>query len=299
MNDMPEQRRWSFEQRLEFIELRLFWDGKINRSNIVDHFGISVPQASSDLAAYQALAPDNLHYDKSRKTYVASNKFKPAVTRPTARKYLSQLRAIEDGVLERQETWLPWVPSFATVPLVRRRLDTGRLRAILRAIRHSHAIHVEYQSFSRPRATERWITPHALGFDGFRWHLRAWCHEHDEFRDFVLARLLAVRGSRPERIDPLQDRQWHTMLTMRLAPHPRMKGGQRKAIELDYGMEHGHTEVQTRVCLSYYLERHLGLDLDPDNIPPERQQIVLENRREVEEARRMVSSRAPSMVGYT
>ena len=55
--------RWGVEQRLEFIEFRLFWEGSINRADIVDFFGVSVPQASKDLTLYQERAPGNLEYD--------------------------------------------------------------------------------------------------------------------------------------------------------------------------------------------------------------------------------------------
>jgi hypothetical protein len=62
--------RWGIEQRLEFIEFRLFWDGEINRSGITKQFSISVPQASNDLKRYAEQAPGNLVYDKSLKRYV-------------------------------------------------------------------------------------------------------------------------------------------------------------------------------------------------------------------------------------
>lgn len=289
MGEDVEDRRWSLLQRLEFIEFRLFWEGQINRADIIERFRISAPQASSDLTAYQSLAADNLEYDKSRKTYVASAKFKPIATELTSRRYFSQLRALDDKILSREEVWLGWVPPFAIVPLVRRRLDERKLRAILRALRTGHALHVEYQSFTKPEPTRRWILPHALGFDGFRWHLRAWCGEHKDFRDFVLARLLRILGSRAEESNADHDRAWNTMVTFRLGPNPLLEPAQRRAIELDYGMQDSCVEVSTRVCLSYYLERHLGLDLDIETLPPARQQIVLLNRDEVQDARRSVS----------
>jgi len=298
MIDGPEKIRWSLEQRLEFIEFRLFWEGQLNRADLVDKFGISIPQASADLTRYQELAPNNLHYDKSQKTYVATENFQPVVTQPTARQYLAQLRSLADGVLRQQETWLGWVPSFFVVPLVRRRLDADKLRSIVTAIHHGSAVSVEYQSFTRPQPVWRWVTPHALGFDGFRWHARAWCHEHLEFRDFVLARMLALGETKSDQIDPLADREWQTEVAFRLAPHPKLKGGQRRGIELDYGMEDGFVEIKTRVCLSYYLERHLGLDLDPDKIPPERQQIVLANRPEVQAIRQAASQNTEKKAGY-
>jgi hypothetical protein len=278
--------RWSVEQRLEFIEFRLFWDGQLNRSDLTEKFDISVPQASMDLARYQALAPNNIFYDGSLKTYVAVESFKPVVSTPTARYYLSQLRSIADEVLPVEETWLGWLPPFEIVPLVRRQLRAEILRSATEAIRKSLSLRVHYQSFSQPHPGWRWLAPHALGFDGFRWHVRAWCHEHEDYRDFVLGRFLSVGESRPARVDPSTDREWHTKVDLRIGPHPKMKEAQRRAIERDFGMTNGIVSVVSRVCLSYYVERQLGLDLAPNQVPPERQQVVLLNRAEVEKVRK-------------
>src|ERR1700753_3511166 len=85
--------RWGAEQRLEFIEFRAFWEGGVNRSDITDRFGVSVPQASSDLAQYRQMAPQNLRYDSSAKRYVAELDFTPRFLALNADRYLSQLRA--------------------------------------------------------------------------------------------------------------------------------------------------------------------------------------------------------------
>ena len=53
--------RWGVEQRLEFIEFRLLWEGGVNRSDITKHFGVSVPQASKDLTQYQGDRPGEHH----------------------------------------------------------------------------------------------------------------------------------------------------------------------------------------------------------------------------------------------
>jgi len=294
MGEPDGKMRWGVERRLEFIEFRLFWEGHVNRADLVDYFGISVPQASADLSHYQTMAGGNLEYDKSAKTYVATKSFRPIFLTTTARRYLAQLQSLADEILTEDETWLGSVPPFGVVPLVRRRLDANKLRSVLDAIRTRSAIRIQYQSFSRPDPMWRQITPHALGFDGFRWHARAWCHEHQEFRDFVLARMLSIRDRRPDQIDPELDREWQTMITLRLGPHPHMRDGQRKAIELDFGMKDGVVEIETRVCLSYYVERHLGLDLDPKKVPPSRQQIVLLNRDEVESVREALRPRKKS-----
>ena len=66
---------WSVERRLEFIDFRLYWEGRINRIDLKNFFGISIPQASADLRKYQELAPKNIDYDKKNKHYFATEKF--------------------------------------------------------------------------------------------------------------------------------------------------------------------------------------------------------------------------------
>lgn len=286
--DQPDQEnkpRWPIERRLEFIDFRLYWDGRVNRSDLVRFFGISVPQASADLARYQLTAPENVVYDKSAKTYVVGPNYKPTFFTPSADAYLAQLRLLASGILSEEQTSVLQPPAFSVMPILRRRLAPELLRGVLQSVRGGLALEVRYQSLSRPEPMWRWISPHALGFDGFRWHLRAWCHERNSFLDFVIARILEVRGAKESEVDPKGDSGWHQEVTLRIGPHPKLKGGAREAIELDYGMVDGVVELTTRACLSAYVERFLGLDLDPKTIPPERQQIVLLNRREVQKAR--------------
>ena len=72
-----KQLNWSVERRYEFIEFRLFWQGRINRGDLMDAFGVSTQQASLDLNAYIEQAKRNLVYDKSRRTYLRGKQFKP------------------------------------------------------------------------------------------------------------------------------------------------------------------------------------------------------------------------------
>src|SRR5690606_40367587 len=69
----------------------------------------------------------------------------------------------------------------------------------------------------------RWIAPHAIAFDGFRWHARAYCFTDGCFKDFLLARILGIRDSRPSDIDDSQDANWHTHVTLEIGPHPDRK----------------------------------------------------------------------------
>jgi hypothetical protein len=60
MTEQVRNIKWGAEKRLEFIDFRLFWEGAINRVDIMDQFGVSVPQASKDLSLYQEKAPNIL-----------------------------------------------------------------------------------------------------------------------------------------------------------------------------------------------------------------------------------------------
>ena len=282
-----EKMRWSTERRLEFIEFRLFWDGRVNRSDLVDFFGISVPQASADLGRYQEVADRNLIYDKRAKSYLVTPEFTPVLLELDAQRYLAQLRLIANDILPRQESWLGWMPPYATVPSIARRVDPLKLRKVLDVIRTGSAIQVEYQSLSRPDPLWRWLTPHALAFDGFRWHVRAWCHTRNQLQDFVFARMLSFDETKPDQINAEHDVEWQRLLTFRIGPHPGLGTAKRKAIELDYGMQQGEISVETRISLSFYFMRRFGLDIDPKEVEPECQHIVLMNREEIDEAQRL------------
>lgn len=278
----PEQRmRWSVERRLSFIEFRLFWEGRINRGDLVDFFAISVPQASADLARYHEAAPRNLVYDKTAKTYVASEQFQPVFFEPSADRYLAQLRAIAAHLLGPQDTMLGSLPRSAVMPAVGRRLAAATLRRLLEAVRSCSRIRVKYHSHSYPTARWRWFTPHAFGFDGARWHARAWCHERSDFRDFVLARIVTASEMKPDDVDPADDVEWETEIVLKLVPHPSMDEGTRRAVEFEYDMKGGSVDLTTRACFYYYVEHALGLDAEPETVSPKRHQLVLANRVEV------------------
>lgn len=103
--------KWGVERRLEFIEFRLFWEGGVNRSDIIDMFDVSVPQASKDLTLYQERAPHNAIYDKSAKRYVASDRFEPSFLRPDPYAYLSRLRSTAEGLSDLSDSWITQVPA--------------------------------------------------------------------------------------------------------------------------------------------------------------------------------------------
>lgn len=278
MDGDKAELRWGVEQRLEFIEFRLFWEGHVNRIDVMQQFSVSVNQASSDLNRYIALAPDNMVYDKSARTYVRGPDFDYKFRPPDAAHYIAQLRLVADDVLEREDCWIPDLPPFASAPTPVRGVNPAALRSVVSAIRRSEALEVKYQSLSSPEPRWRWIAPHALAFDGFRWHTRAFCFTDEAFKDFLLSRILEIRRSRESEVPAEDDCDWNTEVTLEIGPHPALSETHAKVIALDYGMRGGKVKIKIRRALLYYTLRRLGLDIDPGARKPQDQQIVLLNR---------------------
>jgi len=151
-------------------------------------------------------------------------------------------------------------------------------------MREGSALRLVYQSMTSIEPGERLLSPHALAHDGFRWHVRAFCHLRQQFRDFVIARILEITGSEPASASPELDTEWHTPVRLVLAPHPGLAEGHRRVIELDYGMANGEVVLECRQALLFYLLKHLGLE-GREESRPEAQQIVLKNAEEVAQYR--------------
>ena len=272
--------RWGIERRLEFIEFRLFWEGGVNRSDIVSEFGVSVPQASKDLALYQEQAPDNIHYDRSRKKYFSQDSFQPKYINPDADGYLEwkTKNAISgNGFTGRKD-----MAFFCTdkLPTPQRSIDVGVLRALLECVREKQSIEVLYQSMNSTRPDPEWrrISPHAFGNDGLRWHTRAFCHIDRKFKDFILSRCLDSRAIDKTSVDAADDKYWMECFSVILCPNPGLSDSQRDVIAQDFSMEKGVVVVPVRCAMLYYFSKRLRLDLADSIDDPREAPVIIKNR---------------------
>ena len=272
--------KWGVERRLEFIEFRLFWEGGVNRSDIIDTFDVSVPQASKDLTLYQERAPNNAVYDKSAKRYVASDQFEPHFLKPDPDGYLSRLRSVAEGLIDLSESWITQVPDTDIALTPRRDIDDAVLRTVLGAVRDHRSVDIHYQSMSKDRPDPIWrrITPHAFGYDGFRWHVRAYCHVTDKFKDFLLPRILGIGALGEGGSDAINDALWQERFGVEIGPHPELTPSQKAVIAKDYGMEGGSAVLTVRYAMLFYVLKRLGLLGDAAKLPARSQHIVVTNQ---------------------
>lgn len=275
--------KWGVERRLEFIEFRLFWEDGVNRADLIETFGVSVPQASKDLTMYQERAPGNAVYDKSAKRYVAGPDFAPVFLDPDPEAYLGRLRSTAEGLVETEAAWLGSAPTVVIAAMPRRKVDVPVLRSLLKALRGGMALDIEYQSMSRDRPEPGWrrITPHGFGYDGARWHARAWCHETARFKDFLLPRILKAGGLSEPGQGGADDRLWHETFNLVIVPHPKLSSGQQAVVAKDFGMLDGRAVLSVRYAMLFYVLRRLGLSEDGRHRDPRSQHVVAERPEEV------------------
>ena len=278
--------RWGVEQRLEFIEFRLFWEGSINRSDIRECFGVSVPQASKDLTLYQERAPGNMVYDTRSKRYVAAERFVLRFLDPHPYVYLAQLRAVAEGTIPTHDAWIAELPKVDVALTPKRDIDIEILRKILDAVREGTSVDVFYQSMNKTRPEPIWrgITPHAFGYDGFRWHVRAYCHIEHKFKDFLLPRILETCEMGKPGLSGEQDWLWNNYFDVIIGPHPDLTKSQKDVVAKDYGLEHGGGVLSIRYAMLFYVLKRLGLLGDATKQSARTQHIVTINRKETEAA---------------
>jgi hypothetical protein len=244
--------RFAQETRLKYLDNLLFWEGRANRSDLIEKFQISPAQAALDLKSYlESAPPKSVTYDTRAKRYRATSKFKPVYGLPSPEDWLareSRLASIE----------------IDTLPMLVRHTDVVMLSHIYRAIRDRQALEVGYQSMTDNDPRIRWIAPHALACDGLRWHARAYCFLHEDYRDFVLTRMTVPSSAkslqqRPGGELPL-DQGWANMVELDLTPAASFGVTQAAAIRREYGFKDKVLTVRVRQALLFYAIRRWGLD---------------------------------------
>jgi WYL domain-containing protein len=271
--------RWGIERRLEFIEFRLYWEGGVNRSDIVEEFGVSIPQASKDLTLYQEQAPHNIQYDRSLKRYFASEEFRPKFITLDADAYLERLR--KSGPDEQgAEAWGIRAQKAERLPIPQRQINADVLRSLLGCVRSNLSVEVLYQSMSttRPEPVWRRITPHAFGSDGLRWHVRALCHIDHKFKDFIVSRCLDTRSVDEPGARSSEDPFWTELFTVSLCPNPQLSVSQQEIVAQDFAMTNGEVAVPVRRAMLYYFCKRLRLDVADRFDDPREAPVVVKNR---------------------
>jgi len=247
-------------ERLTFLEFRLYFMGEIGRPDLSARFGVAPAGATRDIAMYRELAPQNIDFDNSSKTYRISREFAPIFEHSPPRVLSALSLGFGDGVDGEPRPLLPCeFPAILSCP----RMDV--LAPICRAIYAKRPVAIRYQSLSSGES-ERVIVPFALVDTGLRWHVRAFDRKSGEFRDFVITRienpvLLDEEPIAHEQMDA--DIQWTRIVELDLVPHPRLE--RPEIIQMDYAMKDGSIKMRVRAAVAGYMLLRWGVDASPDH----------------------------------
>jgi len=261
MGNTSNRDQWAVRERQLFIERRAWWTGVVNRGDVRDVFGISAAQASADLQGYQEVNPTALVYNVRAKRYEAGEGMVCVMHEPRLEEAVSLFLGVGVPGLCLAGRMQPAATVDFFRPLVRE-ADAGVVRRVFLALDQKRRLRVKYWSVNSSRGSVREIAPHALGHDGYRWHVRAWCFENEGFRDFVLSRIEGAEWPGDLFTAPVVDEDWERMETVVLQPHSSLDEDQKKAIIRDYGMKGCKLKVQVRAAMKEYFLRHCGVDVE-------------------------------------
>ena len=237
-------------ERLKAIEVFLHWHGELASSDLTLTFGVSRVQASRDLQSYQAEFPNQIHYDISRKRYLPTDKFQLLIADGSVTEYVSLSSRFDTDTIPIE--WI--VPGQQGV--ARTEVFRNNMSLIRRAIKDNKDLVIDYASLRQPEGKLRRITPHALVCTGVRWHMRAFCYESKEFKDFVLGRIIGTaalkKECQPEACQS-NDYLWNKFLELDLIANNALDKAQQQLIAHEYYGGKDSLRLQTRACLLQYL----------------------------------------------
>ena len=266
-----QKQKWAIERRLAFVEFRLRWDGKVNRTDVATKFGISLNQATNDLVAYAKAAPENIRYDLSLRAYVRGENFSARYITSSSQSYLSQLLA-SDEAGSAPDCWIGHIPSFDVLSSPTGDVASEILQAIVGAILAAEPIDGLLQSTREPNPSWTTIFPHALLMDGERWCVRAYSSSAGDFETIPLARISEVRIPDTSIDQRSDDVEWASVVELEIAPNPNLREADRNTIIRDLGMKGGITAIKVRRALLSQLKSRLGISSPPS---PDDRLVVL------------------------
>ncbi|WP_409587349.1 WYL domain-containing protein [Vibrio rotiferianus] len=255
--------KWDQQTRFRLIEIIAQWEGRLTTNHLCDAFRIGRQQASRDINKYLNLTDrQQLILDRTIKGYRPADDFKPLFTQGTAHEYLTMLH--QQYNQEETFEFFSWGEAQSTVLNVPERAVSPKIvRGLIAAARANLRVDIDYVSLSTPEIRGRIIAPHSLVYDGIRWHVRAYCEEKREFRDFVLSRF----RNEPDLMDRSlntreQDDDWNHQVMVTITPNPYLSNKQQRVVAEDYAMENRRLTIVTRKVLVHYYLRRMGVVLD-------------------------------------
>lgn len=255
-------------ERLAFIDFCLQFYGSAGRGELMDRFGTAVASGTRDFALYRELAPNNLEMRHESKRYYRTDGFQPLFHHDSRAVLHALAHGVGDGVIAEQSNagFCEDAPNLITPPM-------NILAPLSRAISQGQAVQMTYLSLSSGES-KRVMVPHSLVNNGHRWHVRGYCRQRNEFRDFVCTRITGIHSASSAVVPEEQqaaDMEWNRFLRLELVPHPGHDHPE--AIAHDFNMYQPAStqpvrELSVRAARAGYLLRYWYVDCSPEHRLP-------------------------------
>lgn len=244
--------------RLQFILLKANWEGTVSRADLIEKFGISPTQATSDFQECRKRFPSSINYDPSIRRYCPASAIGTYVSDYSFDEYY------EIVYIEKTSSHIIQVQPQLIKPYIYREINN--------ALSNKHGINIQYCSMSDPEGNKsRSIYPHTLVRSGFRWHIRAYEEQSKEFKDFNIARIKKIISpidKQPKAAEISNDKSWNDKVHLLLTPNLKLSEAQRKIVSNDYtGNEDMVINLQVKVAELLYV-LHLYEVRDFSDSPP-------------------------------
>lgn len=236
--------------RLIYLDQCLTWRGQVNRKDLIDNFGISVPQAAIDFREYlERVAEPKPVYHLVRKSYLAGRNHKGLPF-----EYADELPA------DLLQSAAP--ARFSGLPSPDRQCPAIIVRHLYQAMELRQKLEIDYTSMTSGLRRNQWIMPANFASDGERLHVRAWSFHHSSWRDYVPVRISpdSSFAFAPVEEDIPPDSEWETVVEVRLRPRSHLSVEQKAAVRLEYGFQGETLTLTIRKALDFYVDRRWGLD---------------------------------------
>lgn len=262
--------------RLKLIDLYLLFWGYVGRAELIQHFDVSTATASRTLKEYREAHPDNMTFKVEKRSYMRTSLFQPAYNHSAE----EALELFAYGQVQQSIRRPVYGP--ARFPDFLANLDAETVSELTRAITEKRELLVEYASGSSG-ISARWLSPHALFLSSGKWYFRAYCYKNNEFRNFILGRVLKVIDTRLKRAPAEEGRdvRWLTPVTLTLAPHS--KADYPETLRIDLGLNNEPVRnIHTTSVLAGFVLNDLRVDCSRSGcLDPKAFNLQLMNRAEV------------------
>lgn len=235
----------------------LRWEGELRNSRVRELVGLAKVQTSRLLVGFAQTYPQAVIQDDSDKSWRLNREAQAAKEGGPLEEYLA-LCGHAGGTPTIMDARVDFVePAPKLISL------------LAKAARERRGVRVFYRSMSSPAGRERLLFPRAVVRLSQRWHVRAWCSERREYRDFNLGRM--EKPALTSELLPKEagiDKAWVSLVSVRIGIHEALKGDVSKMLRQEFFQGAASMRLEVRGALLQYALQQARVAINPAEEKP-------------------------------